>query len=106
MSSPKAGPDCAAQTPKSLRMGRLRLPVPRSRATRTTLGIALIVLGLVPLIPPGTAGVALGFTYLSIDYPRLRQPRRKAIVMGGRWLEQMQARLRLNPPAAPLSHPK
>jgi hypothetical protein len=69
---------------------------------RTTLGVTLIVLGLVPLIPPGTGGVALGFTYLSIDYPRLRRPRRKAIVMSGRWLEQMQARgRRLASAAAP-----
>jgi hypothetical protein len=92
-----------------LRFGRLRFPVPKTRTTRTTLGLGLIVLGLVPFIPPGTPGVALGLTYLSIDYPKLRRPRRKALVMSGRMLEQVQARWRPNagaPPPSSQSHPK
>jgi len=87
----KAAPDrhepgVTTSTPSHLRIGRHKLPVPRSRAARTAIGVGLIILGLVPLIPPGTGGVALGMTFLSIDHPRLRRPRRKLVVMSGRWL--------------------
>jgi hypothetical protein len=91
---PETGPTGAAKSPRAVRFGRLRFPVPRTKATRTTLGVGLIVLGLVPFIPPGSSAVALGLTYLSIDYPKLRRPRRKALVMSGRFLEQVQARWR------------
>ena len=89
---PDNGHARAAQPLSALRFGRLRLPVPKTKVTRTTLGVGLIVLGLVPFVPPGPS--ALGLTYLSIDYAKLRRPRRKAVVMSGRFLEQIQARWR------------
>lgn len=70
-----------------LRIGKHRLPIPRTKIGRVALGSALILISSIPLLPPGPGGIAVGFTLLSIDYPRLRRPRRRMVVWGGRLLK-------------------
>ena len=75
-----------------LRLGERRVPVPRTKSMRVLLGVLFILGGILPLVPPGAGGIPVGFTLLSIDNPRLRRPRRRVVVWGGRRLKSFLAR--------------
>jgi hypothetical protein len=75
------------------RLGERKIPLPRTKAMRMLLGVLLILGGLIPLVPPGAGGIPVGFTLLSIDNPRLRRPRRRMVVWGGRRLKSFLARV-------------
>jgi hypothetical protein len=75
-----------------LRLGERKIPVPKSRALRMGLGVLLILGGVVPLVPPGVGGIPVGMALLSLDHPRLRRPRRRMVVWGGRRLKSLLAR--------------
>ncbi len=74
--------------PCYLRFGQHKLPVPRSKLLRVALGSALLIGAALPLIPPGVGGVPVALALLSIDFPRLRRPRRQMLVWGGRKLQR------------------
>ncbi|MEQ8268848.1 MAG: hypothetical protein RH982_16760 [Parvibaculum sp.] len=68
-----------------IKVGKYRIPVPRSRVGRIGAGVGLIILGIVPG-PPGPAAIPVGLTILTLDHPRGRRWRRLAIVrVGRRW---------------------
>ncbi|ABS63546.1 hypothetical protein Plav_1931 [Parvibaculum lavamentivorans DS-1] len=70
-----------------IKIGKYRLPVPRSRAGRLGAGIGLVILGIIPG-PPGPAAIPVGLTILTLDHPRGRRWRRIVIVkVGRRWQE-------------------
>lgn len=77
-----------------IRIGRYRIPVPKSRPGRIGTGIALVVLGFVPG-PPGPAAIPVGLTILTLDYPRGRRWRRVVIVRVGRRWQAMKAKRKL-----------
>lgn len=66
-----------------LKIGRFRLPVPRSRAGRIGAGAGLVVLGFIPG-PPGPGAIPVGITLLTMDHAPSRRWRRKMIVRAGR----------------------
>ena len=69
----------------ALRIGRFRLPVPRSRAGRIGAGVGLVVLGIIPG-PPGPGAIPVGLTLLTMDHAPSRRWRRRVVVrMGRRW---------------------
>jgi hypothetical protein len=74
-----AAADAAA---RYLRFGKLRLRVPRRRAVRVALGLALLVRGLLP--PAGPLLLPAALTLLSMDVPKLRRLRRRLLVRLGR----------------------
>jgi hypothetical protein len=78
-----------------IRLGKYRIPVPKSRAGRIGAGVTLIILGFIPG-PPGPAVIPIGLTILTIDNPRGRRWRRITIVrVGRRWQGwQMNRRMR------------
>jgi hypothetical protein len=82
-----------------LRLGERKIPIPRTKTMRLVLGVLLILGGVLPLVPPGAGGVPVGLTLLSIDNPKLRRPRRRIVVWGGRWLKNLRARLAQRKPA-------
>ncbi|MDP1628588.1 hypothetical protein [Parvibaculum sp.] len=68
-----------------IRIGKYRIPVPRSRIGRVGAGIGLVILGVIPG-PPGPAAIPVGLTILTLDHPRGRRWRRITIVrVGRRW---------------------
>lgn len=68
-----------------IRIGKYRIPVPRSRAGRVGVGIGLVILGVIPG-PPGPGAIPVGLTILTLDHPRGRRWRRVVIVrIGRRW---------------------
>lgn len=73
--------------PSHIRLGKRRIPVPRTKPKRIGLALFLIVMGTIPIIPPGATSIPIGFTLLSMDFPRLRRPRRRMVVWGGRRLQ-------------------
>jgi hypothetical protein len=77
-----------------IRIGRYRVPVPKSRSGRIGTGVALVVLGFVPG-PPGPAAIPVGLTILTLDHPRGRRWRRIAIVRVGRRWQAMKAKREL-----------
>lgn len=87
-----------------LRLGERKVPIPQSKAMRMVLGVLLILGGIIPFVPPGVGGIPVGVTLLSIDYPRLRRPRRRMVVWGGRrlnsFLARVNAKLARHKPAA------
>jgi hypothetical protein len=71
-------------------IGKLRIPMPRSRAGRIGLGSALMVggtLGFLPIL--GFWMVPLGFLILSNDIPFVRRQRRKLAIW---WERRRRAR--------------
>lgn len=65
----------------SVRLGRYRLPLPRSRILRVVIGILFILLGLFGFLPVlGFWMVPLGLLILSVDLPRVRRWRRRFAV--------------------------
>lgn len=68
-----------------VRLGRRRLPLPRSRPVRMGAGVALIlggVLGFLPIL--GFWMLPLGVIVLSVDSPVMRRLRRRVEVWWGR----------------------
>jgi hypothetical protein len=84
----------AADAPQRayLRVGERKVPIPRSKAMRMLLGVLFVLGGVLPLVPPGAGGIPVGLTLLSIDNPRLRRPRRRVVVWGGRRIKSFLAR--------------
>lgn len=80
-----------------LRIGKHRIPIPRSKFARMALGVFLIIFSSIPILPPGPGGVAVGFALLSIDNPQLRRPRRRMVVWGGRLLNRLFQRRPASP---------
>ncbi len=74
-----------------LKIGRFRLPVPRSRAGRIGAGAGLIVLGIIPG-PPGPGAIPVGITLLTMDHAPSRRWRRKMIVRTGRKWQSFKRR--------------
>jgi hypothetical protein len=71
-----------------IRLGKLEIPVPESRAGRTLLGSGLITLGIVGIALPflGLWMIAPGITILSKDYHLARRWRRRSEVFAlRRW---------------------
>ena len=77
-----------------IRVGKYRIPVPKSRTGRMGLGTVLVLLGFVPG-PPGPAAIPIGLTMLTIDNPRGRRWRRITIVRLGRRWQDYQAKKRM-----------
>ncbi|MEP2827842.1 hypothetical protein [Parvibaculum sp.] len=66
-----------------IKVGKYRIPVPKSRAGRIGAGVTLVILGFIPG-PPGPGAIPLGLTILTLDHPRGRRWRRVTIVWAGR----------------------
>jgi len=65
--------------------GGRRVPLPRSRALRIALGVALVLGGLVGFLPVlGFWMIPLGIIVLSIDIAVARRLRRRSVVWWGR----------------------
>jgi hypothetical protein len=65
----------------SVKLGSRRLPLPRSRLLRITIGVSLVLGGLVGFLPIlGFWMVPLGLLVLSVDIPRVRRWRRRFAV--------------------------
>ena len=79
--SSKPAPKPAA----GLRLGRLRIPLPRSRPARRALGAGLIAGGSLFFLPVfGLWMLPAGLAVLSVDSARVRRLRRKAELWWGR----------------------
>ncbi|MEG6508148.1 PGPGW domain-containing protein [Methyloligella sp. 2.7D] len=70
-------------SPSYVRFGKRRVRVPRHKSTRVALGMFCVIGGILPT-PPGPLFIPIGLSILSIDFPRLRRFRRKAVVRVGR----------------------
>lgn len=69
----------------ALKIGRFRMPVPRSRPGRIGAGVGLVVLGVIPG-PPGPGAIPVGLTLLTMDHGPSRRWRRRLVVrLGRRW---------------------
>jgi hypothetical protein len=68
--------------PAYLRVGKRRIRIPKRRGVRIALGIALVIRGVLP--PAGFVLLPPALTLLSIDIPRIRRWRRRAVVWIGR----------------------
>lgn len=77
-----------------IRVGKYRIPVPKSRAGRIGAGVTLVILGFIPG-PPGPAAIPVGLTILTLDHPRGRRWRRVTIVRVGRRWQAIQAKRQL-----------
>lgn len=77
-----------------IRVGKYRIPVPRSRAGRIGAGVGLVILGFIPG-PPGPAAIPVGLTILTLDHPRSRRWRRVTIVRVGRRWQAIRAKRQL-----------
>ena len=68
-------------TGDSVKLGRYRLPLPRSRLLRIAIGVLFIVFGIFGFLPVlGFWMVPLGLLILSGDIPRVRRWRRRFAV--------------------------
>ena len=67
----------------ALKIGRFRLPVPRSRVGRVGAGVGLVILGVIPG-PPGPGAIPVGLTLLTMDHAPSRRWRRRIVVRTGR----------------------
>lgn len=87
--------------PSYIRVGSRRIRVPRRKAVRVGMALTLIISGILPTPPGPVFTVPMGLAILSIDYPRLRRFRRKALVRLGRRRQQRLQRKALNGAAQP-----
>ncbi len=76
-----------------VRVGNYRVPVPRSRIGRTTLGVSLIVIGTLGFAMPviGLWMWGPGMLVLSVDSHRVRRFRRRFEVRTVRWWRRRRA---------------
>lgn len=77
----------------ALKIGRFRLPVPRSRVGRVGAGVGLVILGVIPG-PPGPGAIPVGLTLLTMDHAPSRRVRRRVIVRVGRRWQKASSRFR------------
>ncbi|MDQ8732304.1 hypothetical protein [Bradyrhizobium sp. LHD-71] len=75
-------PSTSEAPPAYLRIGKRRLRIPKRRAVRIALGIALVIRGVLP--PAGFILLPPALTILSIDIPRVRRWRRRLVVWLGK----------------------
>jgi hypothetical protein len=80
-----------------IRVGKYRIPVPKSRSGRVGTGVLILFLGVLPG-SPGLVVIPLGLTILTLDYPRGRRWRRIMLVRAGRRLQSFRGRKRLPRP--------
>ncbi len=76
-----------------VRFGKRKVPVPRSKAMRTVVGVTMVVVGALPGLP-AVAGVPVGLMLLSVDYPGMRRRRRQLTVWSGRRFQRRNKRQR------------
>ena len=70
---------------RRINIGRFSVPVPGSRLWRVSLGVALVLGGMIGFLPIlGFWMIPLGLLVLSIDLAIVRRQRRKAEVWWGR----------------------
>lgn len=62
-----------------VRIAHWKIPLPRHRALRLALGIAMLARGAIPT-PTSPLLLFAGLTVLSVDSPRLRRVRRKLTI--------------------------
>ena len=75
-----------------LRFGKRHIPLPGSPAVRMTLGVLLVLGGIVGFLPIlGFWMVPLGLLILSVDLPSIRRFRRRMEVRCGRWMQRRRA---------------
>ena len=85
---------------ESVKIGRYRLPLPRSRLLRILIGVLLMVGGLFSFLPIfGVWMIPLGLLVLSIDIPRVRRWRRRFAVWFHRRYPRLAAKLNPSGPA-------
>lgn len=65
-----------------LSFGKFRVRVPRRRAVRVALGLALLIRGVLP--PAGPVLLPAAFTLLSMDSAMLRRWRRRVLIKWAR----------------------
>jgi hypothetical protein len=79
-----------------VRIGTYRMPLPRSRLLRISIGGVLVVFGLFGFLPVvGFWMVPVGLLILSVDLPRVRRWRRRFAVWFVRKYPATAARLRI-----------
>ena len=84
-----------------IRIGKMKLRVPQSKAGRKTLGGALLVGGAFAWLPVlGLWMVPAGLAVLSVDSPKIRRFRRTSEVRAVRWwrARKAAAQARAKPP--------
>jgi hypothetical protein len=81
------------QAPRhSLKFGKRRVPLPRSRALRITLGTILVIGGMFGFLPIlGFWMIPVGVLILSVDVAAVRRFRRRTEVRWARWRAQRRA---------------
>jgi hypothetical protein len=80
----------------SVRIGSYRLPLPRSRLLRISIGGVLIVFGVFGFLPVlGFWMVPVGLLILSVDVPRVRRWRRRFAVWYARRYPGTAAKLHI-----------
>ena len=81
-----------------IRIHKWRIRLPKSRALRILLGIALIIGGIFGFLPIlGFWMIPLGLTILSLEIPLVRRWRRRFVVWFSRkWGKRQRARQRRN----------
>ncbi len=68
-----------------VRLGKRRIPLPRSRMVRTAAGISFVLMGMVGFLPVvGFWMIPLGLLILSVDFAPVRRFRRRVTV----WLQR------------------
>ena len=82
---------CSVNTTRSVRFGKLSIPLPRSRVARLVLGSVLIAGGVFWFLPLlGLWMIPAGILVLSSDSSWVRRQWRKATVWVGRFLKPKQ----------------
>ncbi len=80
-------PRHARRMVKDIRIGKWRIPLPRSRMGRILVGVLLIIGGVFGFLPVlGFWMIPLGLAVLSYDIPAVRRWRRAFVVRTNRWL--------------------
>jgi hypothetical protein len=71
-----------------IKIGQRTIDLPKNRIVRITIGILLIVFGLLGFLPLlGFWMIPLGLVVLSVDIPLIRRWRRHTQVRFGQWLK-------------------
>ena len=81
---------------ESVKLGKYKLPLPRSRILRIVIGVFLILGGIFSILPIfGLWMLPLGLLVLSVDIPRVRRWRRRFAVWFARRYPRMAERLHM-----------